>query len=228
MHEYTQLRMVSAYSKGSELQFEHDRPWHWKDDAACAFQPPSLFELASFDSPIAEGIALEVDPSEENPREIDAKKAIKDLNAANFERAIEICNTCPVLRQCKEDAEPEDFYWTVRAGLMPALYNPTGQGRPSLADLESRSCPEGHPMHRVSGRWRCKACNNAKAEAKRREDGVQPAVRRETVARGKKCGKGLHDEWVMTNQGYHECAPCKDERNRAKRARRKERDTISS
>lgn len=207
MHEYTQLRMVSAYSKGSELQFEHDRPWHWKDDAACAFQPSSLFELADTFSPISEGIV----PSGDDP-----VPAIKDLNTVNFERALEICASCPVLNQCEEDAEPGDFRWTVRAGRLPVAYNAALAGRPVVT---SKTCGEGHEMTKRPGNgWYCLPCQNEKAKARRRGEGSGPRKPKKIFSRGKLCRKGEHDSWFVNASGKNACHPCKVRADAAYRA----------
>lgn len=227
MHEYTQLRMVSAYSKGSEMQFGHERPYHWKEDAACAFQPYSLFELASFDSPISDGISLEVDPSEENPKELDKMQAIRDLNADNFKKAQEICNSCPVWHECYQDAQEDDFEWTVRAGILPTKYNPTRQGRPRKADKYDEHgvplCKKcGTPKEGIrSDRGRfCKPCKSQQTmEAARlkRAASSKPRPTTELFELGKKCGSG-HDEWALRSKkkpdGPFYCMPCKRKNDR--------------
>lgn len=208
MQEYTQLRMVSAYAKGSETPFSTEKPYNWREDAACEFQPPELFEIADRFSPISKGLSLEVDPREEGSNRIDVGKAIKDLNADNFKRAQEICGTCPVWHSCYAEADVEDFQWTVRAGILPTKYNPVHQGRP-VDDY--KECPKGHSKKRRSdGKgWYCQPCINEKAVERRKKNGSPPPIQpREKFSRGKLCKKGEHDLWMRRSDGTHQCAPC--------------------
>lgn len=215
MHEYTQLRMVSAYAKGSEAPFETEKPYNWREDAACAFQPHTLFEIASSNDPIAEGIV---------PEGSDPQNELTALNANNFKRAQEICNTCPVWHECYTNAALDDFQWTVRAGILPTKFNSNLQGRPKTAALKKVSlihgatpggkyCSKGHCnwYNKPNGERVCRTCKQDKDVERRPRVGVK-------VDPSKPCDKCGTKNWrSRVGQGGHICRTCKA--NKAKETR---------
>ncbi len=220
MHEYTQLRMVSAYSKGSELSFSTPRAYHWTDDAACAFQPHTLFEIATSEDRIAEGIA---------PSGRDTRVPLRELNEENLKRAKEICNTCPVKQACIDEAEPEDFLWTVRGGRTPTNFNEEPRTNKRYGEIGPngiricKHCGEEQQGVKPNGGLFCRPCKYKKtneAARLRRATGVKkPRVAAKTVKRGKTCSNG-HDEWTERpskgRASKFECYRCRRERDTIK------------
>lgn len=191
--------------------WEQPKKWIWQDDAACAFQPPGLFELTAAGDPAA------LD---------DSANELQDLNKTNLAAAQEVCNTCPVWDRCYSSAEEADFEWTMRAGIMPTRLNETPQGRPRkhpLAIDTTQPCSEGHFEWKTSkggGTYcgPCKVAYNKAANAKRPSKGRPAAV---TIERGITCQYG-HDQWTKNGQNskggfQYQCRPCKNERDRVRR-----------
>lgn len=188
------LRLFSSLMKGSEMSFDYEPEFQWQEDAACRFQPYTLFEIADKHSPISIGLS---------------GTEIKELNDANFERAQEICNTCPVKGTCLETAEKEDFDWSVRGGLLPIRYNPVPQGRPEGTTRKEEykttktiargvKCRKGgHDEWQFQGghRWRCIPCRDAYNAGRPRN----PKPEAERFTRGVQCKFG-HDDWVYVNK----------------------------
>lgn len=219
------------------IQLDTAEPeYRWQDDAACAFQPHTLFEIAAFDDRIAEGIV---------PKGSDPSNELTRLNLANFERAKEICNTCPVWHLCYLEADESDFEQTVRAGITPTLFNPNLAGRnrvvakPKVPKIKPVSlikaycCSKGHYnwAHYKTGKRRCRTCNilkhrkNREAERLARTGSTKKTNNRQhaTFERGVTCKHG-HDEWCQytrTKRGKEYvsniCVPCK--KNAAQRMR---------
>lgn len=186
--------------------WEVEKEYIWQDDAACAFQPPSMFEVATPGDLIADGGDV---------------NEVHDLNEANLLAAQKVCNTCPVWDQCYTSAEEEDFRFTMRAGIMPTAHNMTSHGRPRK-DLEA-PCPNGHVdwKQRPSGDWYCRPCKaeyNKAQNAKRPKAGRPPV---EIINRGETCQHG-HDNWTKNGQNakggqQYQCRTCKNERDRVRR-----------
>ena len=215
----TQMSLMNFFKKGAEAPFEHEAEFKWQEDAACRFQPHTLFEIASKDSPIAYGLTV---------------NEIKDLNEANFDRAKEICNTCPVFDLCYTSAEESDFDWTVRAGILPVKYNSTPQGRPLKGDPSK--CPKGHSNWKLRpgehGGRRCITCHSEASRLRRREknpEGIDPTKPSLVgTARGKLC-KYNHDSWVKRKGDYgYDCLTCRRERNLRNQQARREAARMSA
>lgn len=67
----------------------------WVEDAACAGEDPSYFEYEP-------GVDEEISDA-----------------LARYELAKEICDACPVIKECSKTADKSDRTWTTRGGLMP-------------------------------------------------------------------------------------------------------------
>lgn len=183
--------------------WELEKEYIWQDDAACAFQPSTLFEVAFHGDPVAEGLTV---------------NETHDLNETNLRAAQKICNGCPVWDQCYTSAESEDFEWTMRAGIMPTKHVATPVGRPSGATSKigrpkQTVCRNGHDdwATQPNGKRYCVPCkkvtqglNNAKRPLKGRK-------LRETIKRDSICRYG-HDAWIQKANGTHYCSPCRRER----------------
>ncbi len=181
-----------------------EQEYIWQDDAACAFQPPELFEIASFDSPISQGI----DPEGDDP-----VAAIRDLNSQNFKRAQEICNTCPVWHLCYTEAALDDFDWTVRAGIKPALFNEGQRGRPR-ADCGECSGPR-NSWDKTRKSWYCKPCRNATRAAWRAKLADEAA--KVSLVKAYCCSRG-HYNWTPRKSGGRRCQTCAAARQREYKA----------
>lgn len=228
---------------------KHVFPWstsgeiEWTEDSACKSQPWSLFEIASSDDKIAEGIVEEGE---------DPANAITLLNSDNFKRAQEICNTCPVWHKCYTSADVSDFETTVRAGIIPTKFNPTLKGHPReggdrkklrngrIAPIAGDPCKHcGTPKEASGsdGRIICRPCkSSAESERKRRKRAENPKHGPKAVlyARGKTCKNG-HDSWLPRVKGQlngqHYCYPCKletDARLRERKRRERQGATMSA
>lgn len=129
------------------MDYESEPEYIWQDDAACAFQPHTLFEVATVESRISEGLT---------------ELEILDLNKANFVRAKEICDSCPVLAECEAATTGADRKHTFRAGVYPTSLSFNSRGRPKKEkkDLDSE-CPKGHRDYAYDGRGKlyCMECN---------------------------------------------------------------------
>lgn len=218
---------INHLLKGAEAQFPHDVEYIWQDDAGCAFQPPTLFEVAFAGDPIAEGL---------NEHEL------KDLNVANLQAGQKICSSCPVWHECYASADPMDFRFTMRAGMIPSRFKLGTRGRttnppipvdPARAEDKSPLCPQGHDdwTFDVRGWRRCAECSRlaSRAAAERAREkreaegrGRKPAV---GIARGKNCKHG-HDLWKERTRkpGSFDCLPCKRKANRDRK--RDQRGTV--
>lgn len=194
------MSILNMLKKGSEMPFDHDSEFMWQEDAACRFQPYTLFQIASLEDAIAEGLT---------------ESEIKDLNEANLTRAKEICNTCPVWDECYTSADPSDFDWTMRAGIMPTRLNLTLQGRPrkpkavkggfqKVVDI-TQPCLRGHFewVERSDGHGhRCRGC--------RRDPNAKPRKEIETNHE-RPCPEG-HFDWRLVQRAGRKdrylCRPC--------------------
>lgn len=214
--QFTQLRQAHSYYKSSEADFETEKAWIWQDDAACAFLPPTMFEVAFMGDPIAEGLTEE---------------ELKDLNSANLEAAAKVCSTCPMKGACAETASPEDFKFTMRAGKMPTSFSPAKRGRPA-----KERCPKDHdPNWGFKSGTKYRTCLTCRAEqaharniARRANSPKVELVKGES--RGVTC-KFNHDEWVKdhSNGGrWWRCVPCRRERNKRNARKRREADKLAS
>lgn len=217
-----QMSMLNILKKGSEMPFDHEPEFRWQEDAACRFQPYTLFEIASLDSAISEGLNV---------------NEIKDLNNTNLSRAQEICNTCPVWDMCYTTARSEDFEFTMRAGIFPTRLNATKQGRPSGAALRSSGKPviargkvcnkcqhddwitDGKVKGTDADKYRCRICRNA-----RRSGGTPP---RKFNDPSQVCDGG-HDlsNWHRrSDQDGWRCLECDRNKSRARREARAKMDS---
>lgn len=191
-------------------EWETEKAWIWQDDAACAFQPPTLFEVAFEGDPVAEGLAV---------------NEIKDLNAANLEAAKKICDSCPVRHLCYSNSSEDDFQFTMRAGIMPLRYNETPQGRPRK-DAEPApkvdACKRGHEDWTTkNGRRRCRTCINisqrdraAKAKKGKPDGRSKPSNARTLDSVCPTCGG---QKWMARKDGGLRCQPCSAEQQRIRR-----------
>jgi hypothetical protein len=212
------LRLFSSLMKGSEMSFDYEPEFQWQEDAACRFQPYTLFEIAGNDSKISEGLT-EVE--------------VKDLNDANFKRAKEICNTCPVWDMCYTTAELSDFDWSVRAGILPGRYNPNPKGRPPqgvpFKASEDGRCSKGHDAWKVypDGHRRCRTCKNLR-------DGVNENAWHPSP--DKPCKRGHEGHWgTKASTKTLECKECRredsskgNEKRRMKRQAEREAAKLAS
>lgn len=196
--------------------WETEKQWIWQDDAACAFSPPTMFEVAVPSDAIADG---------------DGTNEVHDLNAANFEAANKICGTCPVLPECYSSSAEEDFRWTMRAGVIPTNHAVTHQGRPRkhpMAIDTSQPCKEGHLDWKISkgGGTYCGPCKVAYNKISNAKRGNKPRKAAVTIQRGEVCQFG-HDAWTKNGVGkggnqHYQCRPCKNERDRVARQKSRE------
>lgn len=189
-------------------QWETEKPYHWTEDAACAFLPPTMFAIANGGSPIADGLT---------------EDELKDLNNANFEAATKVCNTkCPVFTECYLSAEDVDFEETVRAGIIPTKHNPRSKGRPRQVEVmvkndPTKPCKNGHALEDWRKRkegvdsWYCQGC-------KREQKGCKPAVK---VNPEGPCSNGHEGMWYQDKHGYFRCRTCKRDRDRKTKAAKK-------
>lgn len=187
--------------------YQHDPEYIWQDDAACAFQPHTLFEVAREGDPITKGLT--------------SLAEIQDLNETNLRAGQKICNTCPVWDLCYTSANPGgkgaigDFDYTMRAGIMPKRHNVTPLGRPA----KSQTCPKGHVDWGTdnNGHRRCNTCTHERsvfqAERQKALRAAEGRTKRqlEGVQRGVECKYG-HDQWkprAAKQRGSWHCIPCK-------------------
>jgi len=184
--------------------------WIWQDEAACAFSPSSLFDVAFPGDAVAEGLT---------------SVEIRDLNDTNMAAAKKICDSCPMWHLCYSSASPEDFEWSMRAGIMPPIpfgnkgrpLGPTAGPKPS-EDPED-TCSEGHNdwQPRSNGSRYCRVCSSEYQKKWRNKQAKKPRPKRVPFSRGIRCSKN-HDEWVArTDRGStgYVCRPCKAERDLA-------------
>lgn len=201
----------------AKQQWETEKPYHWTEDAACAFLPPTMFTVCSPGSAIAEGLSL---------------AELRDLNEANLEAAQKVCLGCPVIDECRKEAGPVDLEVTVRAGLWPTGFS--REAAPSRRKPDSDPCGRGHvdwaryPKSPKKGRY-CKTCANEAAQRRRMEkaltEGKKPKPRVKGVQRGERCVNG-HDNWyaykgTRPEGGRYECKTCKNERDRLSAQKRR-------
>lgn len=216
------MDFFTVLKKGTEMQFDHESAYTWQEDAACRFLPWSMFEIASRDSKISEGMT---------------EKEIKDLNATNFKAADKACGKCPVIADCYSSTEDGDHLYTFRAGIVPLNFNPTPQGRPSGATTGGGSLQLGRDCKKCSNddwysrgkekngkiRYNCRVCKNAA----RRES----TERRQYVNPEEPCKNGhAASEWVKSEKSSWRCRGCIREDSRAYRAKvkaKKEAATIA-
>lgn len=158
----------------------------------------------------------------------------------DYSEARKDCNKCPVWHLCYQTAEPEDFQWTMRAGVEPwgnsappLKAEPREYVREREVVSRGKECQKGHDqwVARGDGNYRCKPCqkaNNLKQNEKRKGERTGPTRTREGFSRGKQCQYG-HDSWFVRNKaGEFECLPCNLERNRKAKARSREAAKLAS
>lgn len=132
---------------------------YWVEDAACETLPPELFE-----------------PEFPDTGSHDATLA---MNEAKMEQARKACSDCPVWHLCYTKASPDDFFYTMRAGVEPAqltLYRERGrvEYRSGQASQEVQRCKQGHNNWKIWGKKKprrkcvdCSRANSATRQAKR-------------------------------------------------------------
>lgn len=179
--------------------WETEKAYIWQDDAACGFQPPTLFEIAREGDPIAEDLT---------------PKELWDLNSTNLLAAKKICDGCPVLDQCLTSAHPEDFRYVMRAGIMPANFTPRGPGRPKgvknrKVNSPDKPCKNGHELRHWKERsdtrnWECRQCIRER-NGHREMEPLSPL-----------CPQG-HEDWAYRkSNGRRYCKTCNREANQAR------------
>lgn len=129
----------------------------WKKQANCVGKATELFEYQEKDSPLAVGM---------NFRERLA------LNETNFQLAEDICIECPVMFVCRDKADDDEKFWTVRGGAPPKRYDEEKvrydfvgrkmggkNAKPFKGAGKDRYC---HVNHLVPGGGPCLTCKKAR------------------------------------------------------------------
>jgi len=105
-------------------------------------------------------------------------------NEDRFERARRACSDCPIWHICYQKAEPDDFFYTMRAGIEPVQftqYKELGRTmyRGNQQSGEKQRCAKGHNNWKIWGKKKprrkcvdCAAENGANQRAKAK-NGVQ-------------------------------------------------------
>lgn len=199
------MDFLTMMTKGSEFQWDHDSEFQWQEDAACRFQPYTLFEIASPEDAIAEGLDV---------------NEIKDLNDANFKRAGEICSTCPVFSECDTSASKADFAWTFRAGKVPSNFNPNLAGRPASEHVVSLVRPKNYKK-RNNPHKPCRNCGVKEWYEKKKSNGSivyrchncdrirKGASKHVPLDTSKPCLKCGEMDWGVRRDGDREYNSCK-------------------
>lgn len=184
--------------------WETEKQYIWQDDAACAFSPSTMFEVAVPSDDVAAG---------------DGVNEVHDLNETNLRAAQKICGKCPVISECRESADEDDFKWTMRAGVMPTKHVLVPVGRPAKVATGAKkqtTCRNGHEdwVTASNGKRYCGPCKKAyqgAVNAKRPSTGRRTA---KTIQRGVECHYG-HDEWnFKTSTKTYNCQVCRRDRDR--------------
>ena len=135
---------------------------YWWEDAACSASPAEYFE------PALEGRA------DSNDR-LTRHEVVKDVQA-KLDTGHKLCNSCPVWHLCYTNAQPDDFFYTMRAGIEPAQftdYKALGKVRykATQRSAERQYCKNGHSNWRVWGKARprrkCVDCSKGNARRQR-------------------------------------------------------------
>ena len=195
--------------------WEAEKEYIWQDDAACAFSPPTMFEVAVPSDDVAAG---------------DGVNEVHDLNEVNLRAAQRICGKCPVFDQCYISATPDDFRWTMRAGVMPTAHVVTPLGRPSKGRQRQEVCSQGHDdwTTQINGKRYCNPCKKVAqdaANAKRSPSGGKLRLIVPGVERDKPC-RNDHNEWKLKvptkpKAGWY-CVICRRTRETVKRRESRE------
>jgi hypothetical protein len=108
---------------------------------------------------------------------VGSREEVIKANEDKFERARRACSSCLIWHMCYQKAGPDDFFYTMRAGVEPAqftLYKERGRivERQSQMASDKLRCPEGHSNWKIWGKKRprrkCVDCSyesNAKSRA---------------------------------------------------------------
>lgn len=199
---------------------ESEPEYIWQDDAACAFWPATLFDLISTDDPIARDI---------EGSKFKVEEEVRQLNIANFEKAGEICASCPVLEQCKAETTTGDRAWVFRAGMWPTKFTGKRRGRPRSKTprpepkapnpnrnlpVEERTCRRGHKGYmrlKPDGKGTvCRECHNLRERQRRLRNGSKPRTRNLVPGMDNvTCDKGHTGQWMARSDGYLECFDCR-------------------
>lgn len=129
---------------------------YWFEQAACAESNPDDFEIKS-----GKGYT--------------AERAV-EINEKRFAEAKKLCDSCPVWHLCYLNATPEDFFYTMRAGLEPGQFTAMkSEGRIRYRGTqmagENTRCKRDHiNSFRIVGKKRkrriCVECNAMTPEEK--------------------------------------------------------------
>lgn len=117
----------------------------WQDLAACGAADPDDFEPAFLNG-------------------TNAAERTRATNEARFRRASEICKSCPVLQECKENATNTDMWYTYRAGEVPGIWE-KHQEKGRIVTLTRSTAPQGrckngHDDWAIwGGRPKCRTCD---------------------------------------------------------------------
>ena len=136
----------------------------WWEDASCLTSPAEIFE-ARLDGGL---------------NGAKTKQEVVQEEQEKFNRAQQICNDCPVWHLCYQKASPDDFFYTMRAGIEPGQFKTyKEQGRVNYRSGQSledkNTCKQGHNNWKVWGKKRprrkcvdCSKENTARQKAKKR------------------------------------------------------------
>lgn len=133
---------------------------YWVEEAACQSLPAEDFA-----------------PSLQGRRATNLK-----ANEDKFERARRACSSCPIWHMCYQKATPDDFYYTMRAGIEPVQYTEYKElgrvrYRSGQRAGDENKCKNGHENWRMWGKKRprrkCVDCDN---ERQRKNRANAPSV----------------------------------------------------
>lgn len=125
--------------------------YHWSEDANCHSLPAEIFEPS-----------LEGRHREENLK----------VTEERMEQARKACSDCPVWDMCYKEASPNDFFYTMRAGIEPAQFTQYKEleavrYRSGQASQDAKLCSKGHNNWKMWGkkhpRRKCADCSNERS-----------------------------------------------------------------
>lgn len=103
----------------------------WAQEAACKGMNPDLFAMLMLDDEAAAPAG-------------GSKYRLSLLNKERVASAQMVCETCPIKRECVENATPADLHWTVRGGQAPAAMFATNRSNVPSASFVPEPCRRGH------------------------------------------------------------------------------------
>lgn len=151
---------VPAYRQSS---FAPDTVSYWWEDASCYSSPAELFD------PALEGRGND---------NLSRHDVVLDVQL-RMDKGHQLCNECPVWHICYQQAEPDDFFYTMRAGIEPGQfreYKKLGRMnyRSGQAKGDKETCLRGHNNWKIWGkkkpRRKCVTCDKMSPEEKREYD----------------------------------------------------------